>query len=171
MLSTFLSKLGAAPYAQASLGWTLVIGFTTTIHHLHAALILRTNGPGLHVVWNEAVLLPATVVLMWWATRRTSLWPVYLYGALAFVGFVGRCLYEGGWNHAAKIVGYLRLSGIEGTLRTVLPLSNLDLWFHEVTGILTFFIAGFASRYSWLFCREALRTRRRGRAGTSFAVR
>lgn len=57
-----MGDLRTVEHAAASLWLGLAMGATTTVHHFHAALVMRSTGPGLHVVWTEAVLMPVAAV-------------------------------------------------------------------------------------------------------------
>ena len=59
-------------HALPSLAFGLAMGLATTVHHLHAALAMRSTGPGLHVVWTEAVLMPVTVASMALCAARST---------------------------------------------------------------------------------------------------
>ena len=138
-------------HALPSLAFGLAAGLVTTVHHLHAALVMGSDGPGLHVVWNEAVLLPATLASMWLFLRDGNRWALRVYLAIAVLGFLGLGLYEGGWNHTAKLVAHLRLDGPCTDVRSVLPADDPHAWFHELTGVATFAVSMAASFFTLRF--------------------
>ena len=108
-------------YARASLAFALLMGAVTTVHHLHAHFFVPHDGPGLHVVWNEMVLLPATWIAFTLYTRRGNRIAFGIYLTLVLAGFVGLGLYEGFWNHTAKIISHLRLDIPGAELSVILP--------------------------------------------------
>lgn len=140
-------------YAFLALSTSLLMGLVTVVHHLHSGLILNPGGPELHVVWNEAFIMPMTVLTMLIFLRTNSKIALWGYLTIAVVGFIGLGLYEGGWNHSLKILGYLRIGSPEVDITNILPLNNIDLWFYEITGVLTFVIALVATYYNYKFWR------------------
>ena len=84
-----MRRIDSVRHARPSLTFGLATGLLTTVHHLHAALVLRSDGPGLHVVWNEAVLLPATLASMWLFLRDGNRWALGVYLGIAMLGFLG----------------------------------------------------------------------------------
>ena len=145
-------------YALQSLIYSVSMGITTTVHHLHAGLILDSDGESLHLVAMEMILIPATVVSMILYLRngnRTALW---FYLLLAASGFIFLGLYEGGWNHTARLIAYLRVDSPETNIETLLPAGNLHLWFYEITGVLTLIVTLLATYYTWLFYQETRTT-------------
>jgi len=87
----------------------------------------KVSGPDLHVVWNEAFIMPMTVLTMFIFLRTNSKIALWGYLTIAVVGFIGLGLYEGGWNHSLKILGYLRIGSPEVDITNILPLNNIDL--------------------------------------------
>lgn len=138
------------------------MGLVTFVHHLHAALAVDWDGAGWHVVWNEVVLIPLTVVAMLVFVRTGSRIALFGYLAIAAFGFLGLGLYEGFWNHTAKLIGHLRLDGPTTDIALVLPSGDVNLWFHEITGVMTFVVTMVASYFALLFGRSAIRSRRLG---------
>ena len=153
-----MRRIDSVRHARPSLTFGLATGLLTTVHHLHAALVLRSDGPGLHVVWNEAVLLPATLASMWLFLRDGNRWALGVYLGIAMLGFLGLGLYEGGWNHTAKLVAHLRLDAPCADVGRILPADDPHAWFHELTGIATFALSMTASAFTLRF---ALALRRR----------
>lgn len=147
-------------HALPSLAFGLLTGLVTTVHHLHAALVMRSGGPGMHVVWNEAVLLPATLASMVLFLRDGHRWALRVYLVIALLGFLGLGLYEGGWNHTAKLVGHLRLDGACADVRSILPAGDPHAWFHEITGIATFALSMAASCFTLRFALASRALRR-----------
>jgi hypothetical protein len=138
-------------YARASLGFALLMGVVTTVHHLHAHVFVPHDGPGLHVVWNEVILLPATWALFTLYVRRGNRIAFGIYLTIVFAGFVGLGLYEGFWNHTAKIIGHLRLDIPGAELSLILPPDDPHRWFYEITGVATLVVAMLASWYTVRF--------------------
>ena len=143
-------------YAFPSFVFSQLMGFTTLIHHLHAAFMVEPDGPGLHVVVTEFIVFPLTVISLFLYLRNGNRVAFWLYIAIAILGFIALGLFEGGWNHTAKIIAYLRVDSLRNEIDTILPTDNIHLWFYEVTGVLTFVVAMLASYYTFLFCSEAL---------------
>lgn len=131
---------------HTSLFWALAMGATTTVHHAHAAIALG-DVFAWHVVATEAVLIPLTLA-SFLVFRRTGSRPALaLYLLIALAGFVGLALYEGGWNHTAKIVAHLRIDRLD--IATVLPPGAPHVWFYELTGVATLVVALVASLAAW----------------------
>ncbi len=141
-------------YALPSLIYSVLLGVTTTIHHLHSGLILHPQSNALHIVYNEMILIPAIILSMYFFLKTKSKIALWIYCGIAAAGFFILGLYEGGWNHSAKLIAYLRLDNSCTDIRAILPANNPDLWFYEITGVLTFISSMVASRYTWLFYRE-----------------
>ena len=163
-----MGNLRTVEHAAASLWLGLAMGATTAVHHLHAALVMRSTGPGLHVVWTEAVLMPVAAVSLVRFVRtgdRTALWVHVLVAAL---GLLGLGLYEGLWNHGAKVVGHLRIGCPAACVGEVLPPDDPHAWFHEVTGIATGALAFLSAGAAWRLLRgpEARSALRGGPART-----
>jgi len=138
-------------YALHSLGFSLSMGMVTLIHHLHSSLTIYPDGAGMHVVWNEIILIPLTAALMFWILRNRSKLAIWLYSLIAFAGFVGLGLYEGLWNHTIGLIAYLRIDSPGTQISLLLPRDNLHYWFYETTGVLTFLITMLASFYTFKF--------------------
>ena len=141
-------------YAAQSLGYSLAMGAVTLIHHLHSSLTIYPDGAGMHVVWNEIILMPLTVVLMFWILHNRSKLAIGFYSLIAFAGFVGLGLYEGLWNHTIGLIAYLRIDSPETQISLLLPADNIHYLFYEATGVLTFLIAMLASFYTYQFLRH-----------------
>lgn len=136
------------------LGYSLLMGLVTLIHHLHSSLTIYPGGGGMHVVWNEVLLMPLTAALMYWILHNRSTLALWLYCAIAFLGFIGLGVYEGFWNHTIGLIAYLRIDSPSTQISLLLPADNLHYWFYEATGVLTFFITMLASFYTVKFIRE-----------------
>ena len=133
------------------------MGVVTTIHHWHAHVFVPHDGPDLHVVWNELVLIPLTLVTMILYLRRGSRVALGIYLAIVAAGFVGLGLYEGLWNHTLKVLSHLRLD-VPGTeIGRVLPPDDPHLWFYEATGLLTLVFATSAAWFTVLLVRDLRR--------------
>ena len=148
---TMPSDTGGVEYAIPSLTLSVLMGVTTTVHHLHAGLLLHPDGAALHVVWNEMVIVPLTVVSMLVFLRTGSVLALRTYLTIAALGFLFLGLYEGGWNHTVKVIAYLRLDGPHADIATILPPDDPHLWFYEASGVLTLVVTLAATRYTWRF--------------------
>ena len=145
-------------YALPSLAFSVAMGITTTVHHLHAGLMLDSDGASLHLVAMEMILIPATVVSMFFYLRNGNLPALWFYLLLAAAGFIFLGLYEGGWNHTARLIAYLRVDSAETNIETLLPANNPHLWFYEITGVLTLIVTLLATYYTWMFYQETRTT-------------
>jgi len=146
-----MQSIRQAKYALPSLGFSLLMSFTTLVHHVHSGLLLHPDSAALHVVLNELVLIPATCISMYVFLRFNSQVAFRIYIAIALLAFVFLGLYEGGWNHTAKIVAFLRIDSPGTQIDDLLPRDNYHLWFYEITGVLTFVFTMIASWYSLRF--------------------
>ena len=144
-------------HARASLVLSVAMGVLTTIHHWHAHVFVPHDGPGLHIVWNELVLIPLTIVTMVLYLRRRSRIALLIYFAIVLAGFVGLGLYEGLWNHTLKVLAHLRLDTPGAEIGLILPPDDPHKWFYEVTGVLTFVVAAAAAWATVLFAQELRR--------------
>jgi len=152
-----MQTLRQAKFALPSLVSSLLLCFITTIHHLHSSLVLHPDGPGMHVVWIEIVIIPATCLSMFYYLRKDSQRALLVYLFIAVLGFVFLGVFEGGWNHTGKLIAYLRIDSVSTQIGDILPRDNIHLWFYELTGVLTFICAMIASWYSWQFYRASRR--------------
>lgn len=123
----------------------------TLVHHLHASLKLEPGGVGMHVVVIEVVMIPATIISMLVFLRTASKVAFYIYIAISILGFFFLGLFEGGWNHTAKLIAYLRIDSPATRINEILPANDLNLWFYEGTGVATFIVTMIASWYSLRF--------------------
>lgn len=146
-----MQSIKQVKYALPSLVFSLLMSFVTTIHHIHSGLVLHPDSAALHVVLNEMVLIPATCLSMYFYLRNNSRLALMIYIAIAALGFIFLGLYEGGWNHTAKVIGYLRINSPSMPIDEILPRDNIHFWFYELTGVLTFICAMVASWYSLRF--------------------
>lgn len=140
------------------------MGVVTTIHQLHAhVLVPQGGGPGLHVVWIGAIPPPAAWIPFTLAMRRGSRAASAVDGTIIVAGLAGLGLYEGLWNHAAKIVAHRRRDVPGAEASAVLPPDGPHLRLHEVTGVPTIVVAMLAGRCALRFAsgRRARRTRPR----------
>jgi len=151
-----LKNLHEVPHAKASLGFGLAMGVVTTVHHLHSALFLHPESSSMHVVWNEMVLLPTVLVTMFVYLHNQSRIALWIYLTIAFAGFVGLGLYEGGWNHTLGLLAHMRIDLPETRLSVLLPANDPHRWFYELSGVATFLIAMLASYFSWAFARAIM---------------
>jgi len=138
-------------YALPSLVFSLIMSATTLVHHLHSGLFLHPDSQALHVVWNELVLIPATCLSMYFFVKRRSSFAFWVYLLIALAAFIFLGLYEGGWNHTIKLLGYLRIDSSCTNITSLLPAANLHVLFYETTGVLTLIFTLIASYYSFRF--------------------
>lgn len=88
---------------------------------------------------------------MLYFVRTKSKIALWIYLAISVIGFVGLGLFEGGWNHTLKLLGYWRIGSPEVDIRTIRPDGDINLWFYEITGVLTFVVTLVASYYNYKF--------------------
>lgn len=141
-------------FALPSLIFSLLMGLTTTVHHLHAGLFLHPDGAALHVVLIEIIFMPATYLSLSIYVRHRKLLALWIYFGIAALGFVFLGLYEGGWNHTVKLLAFLRIDSADTNLTTLFPADNFHLWFYEITGTLTLLVALTATYYTFRLFRE-----------------
>ena len=141
-------------FALPSLVFSVMMGLTTAIHHLHSGLVLHPESAALHAVFNEMILIPATCLSMYFFLRNDSRVALGIYYFIAILGFIFLGLYEGGWNHTVRLLAYLRIDSDATQLSQLLPADNLHFWFYEITGVLTLVVTMVASYYSWRFYQE-----------------
>ena len=157
-----MRRIWQVPYAFQSLCFGTLLGLITLVHHLHSALVLHPDGGAMHVVWIEIFMIPATILSMLCFLRTGSQIALWAYAAIAISGFVFLGLYEGGWNHTLKVLGYLRIDSPTTHIGLILPRDNVHLWFYELTGIATFLCALVASWFSlrfYIFANELQQSR------------
>lgn len=138
-------------YSSLSLFFCLMMSFITLVHHVHSGLILHPGSGAFHVVWIEILLIPPIIASMIVFLRSGSRIAFWLYLFIAFLGFIFVGLFEGGWNHTAKLIAYLRIDNPDVKMAEILPPDNLHLWFYEITGVATFISAMLATWFSWKF--------------------
>ena len=128
------------PWLKYSFFTYLALGFTDTIHHIHAAKLLGQDA-AMHAAWIGIVLIPIVVfsVLGYVKFRRRFLLRIFI--GIALLAALVPGIYHGGWNHLVKILGYLRLPGATTDIRLLFPSDNINLWFYEIIGVLEFFLA------------------------------
>lgn len=141
-------------YAVQSLGYSVAMGMVTLIHHLHSSLTIHPDGAGMHVVWNEIILIPLTIALMFWILRSRSKIAIGFYSLIALAGFVGLGLYEGLWNHTVGLIAYIRIDSPSTRISLLLPSDNPHYWFYEATGVLTFIVSMLATFYTLKFIKH-----------------
>lgn len=142
-------------YSFLSLFFSLATSFITLVHHIHSGLVLHPDSGSFHVVLIEIVLLPLTIASMIIYLRNGSRVAFGSYLFIAFLGFVFLGLFEGGWNHTAKLIGYLRIDNPAINISEILPPYNYHVWFYEISGVATFVCAMLASWFSYRFYKSA----------------
>lgn len=138
-------------YAWPSLLFSVCMGMVTLIHHLHSAIFLHPDSGAMHIVYNEFVLIPATIISMFVFLKNNNKIAFWIYIIIAVLGFIFLGLFEGGWNHTAKLIAYLRIDSLFPQIGDILPKDNWHYWFYELSGVLTFMVTMIASYYTLRF--------------------
>ncbi len=131
----------------------LLLGVTDTLHHLHAALGLGQRS-AIHAVWLGVVLIPLAMLMVAGYIRYRKV--VLLWGFLTIVvmAILLPGFYHGGWDHLLKILAFVRVEGESTRVTSLFPSDNIHLWFYEITGVVEFFLALFASYFLYKFFRS-----------------
>jgi hypothetical protein len=135
--------------ALRSLASVEALAVLTSVHHLDELGVILL-GPALLIT-----ILP--LVLIWRWTRnlsRSLLWGYGIYLALLILGFG---LYDGFWNHTLKMTIFYLVGADRSLMAHAYPyFPPVGSIFHEVTGVLTFFVALYAAYLGFRFLASNL---------------
>lgn len=150
MAMTTMNQIAENPHLKNVFLSYLPLGLTDSIHHIHAVFALGDES-AMHAVVAGAVFFPVSVLLVWFFVRTGK---KILVAGILFVPILTTLypgFYHGGWVHLMHVLSFLRVEGEATNIRTLLPSTDLNLWFYEISGVLEFVFAVVCAYYLYKY--------------------
>jgi len=144
-----IERLAKYPYLKSTFYAYLLLAVTDVIHHWHAAVILGDE-PAMHAVYIGLLLMPVSVFTIVLFTQKYKVVFLATFISISALAMLIPGIYHGGWHHFAKILEAIYSDNESKNIHLLFPYDNLNLWFHEISGLLEF---SFALALAFFLCK------------------